>query len=161
MVDDLRATLVQMLSGRMGGDASSHLPGDASSRLQEALLARINQRPAGDPLRDVLSQMLAQRQPTAGNLRADPQALLRAARDALNALQERDSAIAAALGACAECWGAEAGCPQCNGLGRPGWAAPDPVAFATWVAPAMRAMAQSASNAPADQPADQEANGPG
>ena len=157
MVDDLRATLVQMLSGRMGGDASSHLPGDASSRLQEALLARINQRPAGDPLRDVLGQMLAQRQPAAGNPRADPQTLLRAARDALNALQERDAAIAAALGACAECWGAEAGCPQCNGLGRPGWAAPDPVAFATWVAPAMRAMAQSASNTPGDQ----EASGPG
>jgi hypothetical protein len=139
-MDDVRSMLMQMLSGRMSGDASS--------RLQETLLARIKQRPAGDPLRDILSAMLDQREPAAQKPLSDPQTLLRAARDALNAMRQRNAAIAAALGGCAECWGAEPDCPRCGGLGRPGWIAPDPAAFAIWVSPALRAMAHSAASTP-------------
>jgi len=139
-MNDMRSMLMQMLSGRLGGDPSTHL--------QKALRAQINQRPPGDPLRDVLSQMLAQRQPAAQKPQLDPQVLLRAARDALNTMQERHMAIAAALGACPECWGEEADCSQCNGLGRPGWATPDPVAFEAWVAPAIQAMSHAAAEAP-------------
>lgn len=146
-MDDIRSALMQMLSGRPGGDSSV--------QLQKALLARINQRPPGDPLRDILAAMLAQRQPEAQKPEADPRVLLRAARDTLTVLQRRDVAIAAALGGCAECWGEQADCPQCKGLGRPGWATPDQAAFATWVSPALRAMAQAGST-----PIDQGKNGP-
>jgi hypothetical protein len=142
-MNDMRSVLVQMLRGRLGGDSSLHL--------QEALQAQINQRPPGDPLRDLLSQMLAQSQPAAQKPKADPQTLLRAARDALNRMQERQMVLAAALGACPECWGEEADCPHCNGLGRPGWGRPDPVAFGNWVAPAIHATTNATHKAPADE----------
>jgi hypothetical protein len=135
-MDDLRSRLMQMLAGRGGGDASA--------QLQEVLLARLNQRPPGDPLRDVVAQMLKQRGAPASKPQTDPHVLLRAARDALNAMQSRNAIIAAALGACRECWGEELECPECKGAGGPGWIAPDPTAFETWVAPAIRAVARGA-----------------
>jgi len=146
-MDDLRSTLMRMLSGRTV---------DTSAQLQRALLARINQRPADDPLREILGAMLAGGQREAQKSQPDPQMLLRAARDALKVLQQRNSALAAALGGCAECWGTQADCPQCKGLGRPGWVTPDPAVFETWVSPAVRAMAQSTSD---NQP-DRGANDP-
>lgn len=48
--------------------------------------------------------------------------------------------LAAALGACPECFGAEAECPACSGRGTPGSAPPDAALFATFVAPALRAI---------------------
>jgi hypothetical protein len=137
-MDDLRSRLMQMLAGRGSG-------GDASAQLQEVLLARLNQRPPGDPLRDVVTQMLKQRGAPASKPQTDPHVLLRAARDALNAMQARNAVIAAALGGCERCWGEELECPECKGAGRPGWTAPDPAAFETWVAPAIRAAALGAS----------------
>jgi hypothetical protein len=53
-------------------------------------------------------------------------------------LVERNSALAAALGAC-DCWGEDIDCPVCDGLGEPGWALPDERLFATYVQPAVRA----------------------
>jgi hypothetical protein len=135
-MDDFRARLMQMMAGRGAADAST--------QLQDLLLARINQRPQEDPLRDVVAQMLAQRRAPASKPKADPHALLRAARDALNAMQARSAVIAAALGGCGLCWGEELECPECKGAGRPGWRAPDPAAFETWVAPAIRAAARGA-----------------
>lgn len=135
-MNDLHSTIGQMLSGGNGGDVSS--------RLHDMLLDRLNQRPPGDPLRDVLGQMLMQRQQPARNRQADPRELLRAARDALTVLGARNAILAAALGACPECWGVEPGCPNCNGSGKPGWVAPDEAAFAAWVAPAIHAMTQPA-----------------
>lgn len=134
-MDDLGLRLMQMLAGRGGG-------GDASAQLQEVLLARINQRPPGDALRDVVAQMLTQRRAPVSKPQTDAHVLLRAARDALNAMQARNAVIAAALGGCGLCWGEESGCPECKGAGRPGWIAPDPIAFETWVAPAIRAAAR-------------------
>lgn len=136
-MDDLRATLMQMLTGRANGDAQA--------QLHKAVLARLNQRPVGDPMRDVIGRMLAEHSPMPRQRQLDPQALLRAARDALAVLQARQAVLAAALGACADCLGTETGCSQCNGLGKPGWHTPDPAAFAAWVAPAIAATRQPAT----------------
>jgi hypothetical protein len=144
-MDDFRSRLMQMLAGRGGG-------ADASAQLQEVLLARINQRPQGDPLRDAVAQMLTQRRAPAAKPQADPHALLRAAGDALNAMRARNLVIAAALGGCGECWGEDLECPECKGAGRPGWNAPDPAAFETWVAPAIRAAARGAGGAAGQEP---------
>jgi hypothetical protein len=137
-MSDPAATLRQLLANRLGGDPAA--------KLQEAVRARLESRPPGDPLRQVLTQMLAPK--AAAPSRADEATvLLRAAREALNTLQSRDTTLAAALGACADCWGTNPGCPRCAGLGRPGWTTPDPASFATWVAPAVTAMAAAVRRA--------------
>jgi hypothetical protein len=51
-------------------------------------------------------------------------------------LLDRNSALAAALGAC-DCWGQDRGCPVCNGVGIPGWLLPDEGLFAAYVQPAV------------------------
>jgi hypothetical protein len=142
-MDDLRAYVMQMLAGHAGGDISS--------QIREALIARVNQRPPGDPLREVLAQMLAKPRPETPKPEPEPRDLLRAARDALNAMQARNVVIAAALGACSECLGEEPECLTCSGVGRPGWKAPDPVAFQTWVAPALKAMARAGQSVKTDR----------
>jgi hypothetical protein len=53
-------------------------------------------------------------------------------------LLDRNSALAAALGAC-DCWGQDRGCPVCGGAGTPGWASPDERLFAAYVPPAVSA----------------------
>jgi hypothetical protein len=53
-------------------------------------------------------------------------------------LLDRNSALAAALGAC-DCWGQDRGCPVCGGAGTPGWAPPDERLFAAYVEPAVDA----------------------
>jgi hypothetical protein len=55
-------------------------------------------------------------------------------------LLDRNSALAAALGAC-DCWGQDRGCPVCNGAGIPGWLLPDEGLFEAYVQPAVSAGA--------------------
>ena len=54
-------------------------------------------------------------------------------------LIERNSVLAAALGAC-DCWGEQLDCAFCDGAGAPGWVLPDRQMFATYVYPAVRAF---------------------
>jgi hypothetical protein len=51
-------------------------------------------------------------------------------------LLDRNSVLAAALGAC-DCWGQHMNCPFCEGVGGPGWALPDERLFASYVRPAL------------------------
>lgn len=53
-------------------------------------------------------------------------------------LRERNEALAAALGACARCWGVDPGCEVCAGRGVPGSRLPQAPLFAHFVAPAVR-----------------------
>jgi hypothetical protein len=57
-------------------------------------------------------------------------------------LVERNGILAAALGAC-ECWGQYLECPECEGVGGPGWVLPDERFFASYVHPAVTAAMRS------------------
>jgi hypothetical protein len=54
-------------------------------------------------------------------------------------LLDRNSVLAAALGAC-DCWGQDVTCPFCDGVGGPGWAPPDQRLFASYIRPALAAV---------------------
>jgi hypothetical protein len=54
-------------------------------------------------------------------------------------LVERNSVLAAALGAC-DCWGEQADCSFCEGDGSAGWVRPDKQLFAKYVYPAVRTL---------------------
>lgn len=56
----------------------------------------------------------------------------------LDALRARSRAFAAAVGACAACFGEDPLCSECGGRGTPGRRAPDPDAFRQYVLPALR-----------------------
>ncbi|MGL5859344.1 MAG: hypothetical protein ACRC35_13245 [Angustibacter sp.] len=58
--------------------------------------------------------------------------------DEVRRLRRQVHALAAALGACARCWGQDQGCPRCAGRGRSGARAPDPVLYHDLVSPAVR-----------------------
>lgn len=61
-------------------------------------------------------------------------------------LLDRSSTIAAALGAC-DCWGSRRDCAICAGAGAPGWALPDERLFASYVLPAVSALAPTGAPA--------------
>jgi hypothetical protein len=56
----------------------------------------------------------------------------------LNVYRERVDQCAAALGACALCWGGDPGCRACRGRGLPGFTLPDELLFEEMVVPAVR-----------------------
>jgi hypothetical protein len=62
-------------------------------------------------------------------------------------LEDRNSALAAALGAC-DCWGENADCALCQGAGAPGWALPDRPLFLKFVRPALQAVRKSKPSPP-------------
>lgn len=53
----------------------------------------------------------------------------------LEALRQRNDALAAALGACHLCFGEDAWCPHCGGRGLPGSRRPDAVSFKRYLRP--------------------------
>ena len=53
-------------------------------------------------------------------------------------LREGNDTLAAALGACALCWGGDPDCVVCLGRGSPGYDLPDPALFNELVVPALR-----------------------
>src|SRR5688500_15458651 len=61
-------------------------------------------------------------------------------------LLDRNSSLAAALGAC-DCWGAAPHCPICEGEGSPGWMLPDRELFKVYVQPALSIMTNVEPNA--------------
>jgi hypothetical protein len=63
---------------------------------------------------------------------------LRLLRGELEELREWNEALAAALGACARCWGEDPSCPGCQGSGSPGTAVPNRPLFTALVVPAVR-----------------------
>lgn len=59
-------------------------------------------------------------------------------RQEIEDLREVNDTVAAALGACALCWGGDSGCEECAGRGKAGSALPEPRLFEKLVAPAIR-----------------------
>jgi hypothetical protein len=66
-------------------------------------------------------------------------------------LLERNSVLAAALGAC-DCWGQDVACPFCNGVGGPGWVRPDERLFGSYVRPALHAVTDPGSSSTIPRP---------
>jgi hypothetical protein len=58
----------------------------------------------------------------------------------LEALRERNDALAAALGACHLCWGKDFDCPVCGGTGHPGFSMPDRSLLVQLVTPAVQRL---------------------
>jgi len=67
----------------------------------------------------------------------------------LAVLQERNDALAAALGACHLCFGADAWCPHCGGRGLPGSQRPEATAFARYVRPLLQRLQHQQRQQPA------------
>ena len=65
-------------------------------------------------------------------------AQLECAQTEIKLLREKCDTLAAALGACALCWGHDPGCRACRGHGSPGRSLPDDDLFAEYVLPAVR-----------------------
>lgn len=65
---------------------------------------------------------------------------LRRLRRELEGLREVNDTLAAALGACACCWGGDEDCEACDGRGKAGSMPPDAELFAELVLPAVRRM---------------------
>lgn len=85
-----------------------------------------------------LTGMLASgRPPDVVEVPADGDRAAQSTRD--DELVERNSALAAAVGAC-DCWGEQADCPFCDGDGSAGWVRPDKQLFARYVYPAVRKL---------------------
>jgi hypothetical protein len=64
-------------------------------------------------------------------------------------ISNRNALLAAALGACDNCWGTRVDCPVCDGAGTPGWVLPDPQLYATYVHPAVCAFTNTHGSVPA------------
>jgi hypothetical protein len=56
----------------------------------------------------------------------------------LERLRKRNDELAAAIGACFLCFGADPLCSECAGRGRPGAKIPEPIAYKKYVLPALR-----------------------
>ncbi|MDN3638807.1 hypothetical protein QWY82_08315 [Simiduia curdlanivorans] len=67
----------------------------------------------------------------------DEPAEIAALEQELSELRNLNENLAAALGACAECWGADDACPECEGQGGAGSVRPDPELYNALVAPAV------------------------
>jgi hypothetical protein len=141
-------SIIQAL-GSGGADSSS------------LLLSQLASQAGGDPRLAALLQMLQQRSAAAKatetkpeDAEPHPEAMLQAQQERdlriqqltdsaqkmaaeLKVLRERNDALAAALGACFLCFGSDPLCDECNGEGAPGSKAPDPVAYRTYVLPAL------------------------
>ncbi len=55
-------------------------------------------------------------------------------------LLARNDDLAAALGACPDCWGESRGCQTCRGLGRPGHFPPEEATFNDYVVPVLERL---------------------
>lgn len=144
---DRQGILLQVLSARYG------LPVD---RPREELLAQLlEQRPDLRMIWEVMSTSTDEAPeeqeeiPEVGDFlrptlladeaarRTESLALQRASR-LVEALRFALRQVAAALGACPQCWGRDAACRQCHGAGVPGSASPDSALFREIALPAFR-----------------------
>jgi hypothetical protein len=147
--------LMSMLAARCGMALPTMPDGsiDPAALDSAALMQRLGQ---DNPQLAPLLQMMAAQKPNAAardpmiidstaieaNTVADELAALaaqlEAAHSEIKLLRERCDTVAAALGACALCWGHEPACRACRGHGLPGRSLPDEALFIEYVMPAVR-----------------------
>lgn len=108
---------------------------------RELVRKTLAEHAASDPRLGMLMQMLAKREqdepaPNSSEPRREhARQRLREMRAELEILRERNEVLAAALGACAQCWGDDETCPDCRGEGGPGWRRPAKDLYDDLVAP--------------------------
>ena len=125
------AAIMQMMAGQKGNTAARD-PGVVESTAIEV-----------DAVVDELAALATQ---------------LEAAHSEVKLLRERCDTLAAALGACALCWGYDPACRACRGHGLPGHSLPDGALFFEYVLPAVRlvrASRQRSQNVAAPAPVTQ------
>jgi len=160
--DRLLAQLAALQSGAADVDAAAMLREHADPRVRMLAQLWAQNRAEED---DAPSEPPSSRSRPAPQ-RARRQARLRRKLDVLTEelewLQDVNDTLAAALGACALCWGEDRRCEECDGDGAPGWDEPEPELFAEFVAPAIQRMRESESRrarAPARGPRSRRAAG--
>ncbi len=140
------------------GQSASGDPGDPLAALLQEAEAR---EPRFKLVRAVLerrrqaSEHVAVGMPSVGRTPVvdphDTSALVQQVSEALAELallRERAQELAAALGACPDCWGQDGRCRMCRGQGRPGAVMPDLERFRALVAPAVARIARSPESEP-------------
>lgn len=151
--------------GRDADERDADGPSDPSLALIETLerLGAIPPRDSEDPMLRMLRQAIER---DAGRRRAAgapaESAPLARLREENRRLRDQCALLAAAVGACPECWGADRRCPDCRGRGRAGHVTPDEACFAHYVLPALRRVMGTAPTLPvlAPRPAAAPARGP-
>jgi hypothetical protein len=109
-------------------------------RIMEARAARAEAEDAEEHVDELLAEQAASEAAARALRREQSRARVAALLAELEELQARNETLAAALGACPECWGRQLGCAGCGGRGVPGHVAVDRQLFRVWVAPAVRAV---------------------
>ena len=112
---------------------------DPRLRLVAELMRARSQSPPAEPLEGTLERLRAQHERL---------------RSAYLSLRGRDEQVAAALGACASCWGEKPTCRYCRGEGAPGAFMPDWELFALFVMPAVRRRASLTRTTPGSHTAN-------
>jgi hypothetical protein len=132
--------LQQMLLAQLAGDADDAAGPSMPDLVEQAL----GDNPFAGPLaaairrRQQLSEEKADNEPDETTQESPVADVLRRLYAELEALRARMDLLADALGACPRCWGEDLSCPRCWGRGSPGGRSPEPGAFESFVAPAIR-----------------------
>jgi hypothetical protein len=160
MSENLSQLIMQMLTGQADSSAGAGL---------QDMLSKMD---TSDPRMALFAQYMKQRQEETARVasaRADvesewtederPQARAEEKAQAISQLRQevsrmygeledlraQNDRLAAALGACYLCWGADLACQVCGGSGQPGASPPDRKLFGELVIPAVRRLYQSQS----------------
>ena len=133
--------LQQKLLARLAGESDG-----ADESVVDLLEQSLGDDPAAAPLLDALRRRVAAtvvEQPVVADDPGDDgdpmtAEVLERVWAELEDLRLRNRTVAAALGACARCWGEDERCRVCGGRGRPGGRTPDAVLYSELVEPAVR-----------------------
>ncbi len=146
-VPGMQALLQQLAAGGDGGALVQSLIGSTTMTPEASLLAGLLMSEAGrdgadddspDDEEDEIERLLAfaeRDEFDEGRAAGDD--------DELEALREVNDTVAAALGACPECWGGDPECRTCAGEGAAGALDPDERLFAELVLPAVRRVREN------------------
>jgi hypothetical protein len=124
-----RSTLLRMVSEQEGMDPATR------ALLTRTLGPTEDETDAADAGGEYGGARVVRRRQLVSRLRSRFDAM----QDELDELRERQDRLAAALGACAECWGEDLECEVCGGTGTPGAFVPDPRLYRAIVSPVCRA----------------------
>ena len=122
--------------------------------------AMFDQLVADDPRLRLFAELMRAKSPTSPAAESAEEELrrVRAQQERLRAayvsLRGRSEQLAAAVGACATCWGEKPACRHCRGEGTPGAFMPDWELFAQYIMPAVRRRAALTRTTPGSHTAN-------